>query len=237
MKICTKCNIEKEFIEFSKDKYHKTGYKSICKICAKKYIEDNKEKIKKYFEDNKDKFKERKKQYYKENKDKIILKSIEYVKKNKEKTQNYMKQYHKKNYEKNKKNILNRVKLYKKNNKEKVNETNRKYAANRKKNDNIFKFSHNVRSLVKGSFKRGKNQFQKNAKTETILGCKIEEFRVYIQSKFTNGMTLENHGKWHLDHIIPLASANTEEDIIKLNHYTNFQPLWAFDNLSKGCKY
>lgn len=50
-------------------------------------------------------------------------------------------------------------------------------------------------------------------------------------------MCLENHGKWHLDHIIPLASANTEEDIIKLNHYTNFQPLWAKDNLSKGCKY
>jgi hypothetical protein len=47
-------------------------------------------------------------------------------------------------------------------------------------------------------------------------------------------MTLENHGEWHLDHIIPLASATTEEEIIKLNHYTNFQPLWAEENLSKG---
>ena len=49
-------------------------------------------------------------------------------------------------------------------------------------------------------------------------------------------MTLENHGEWHLDHIIPLAIAKTEEEIIKLNHYTNFQPLWAIDNLKKGAK-
>lgn len=49
-------------------------------------------------------------------------------------------------------------------------------------------------------------------------------------------MTLENHGEWHFDHIIPLASAKTEEELIKLNHYTNFQPLWAEDNLKKGFK-
>lgn len=49
-------------------------------------------------------------------------------------------------------------------------------------------------------------------------------------------MTFENHGEWHLDHIIPLASAINEEDIIKLNHYTNFQPLWSKENLKKGSK-
>jgi hypothetical protein len=49
-------------------------------------------------------------------------------------------------------------------------------------------------------------------------------------------MTLENHGEWHLDHIIPISSAETEEDIMLLNHYTNFQPLWWYDNLKKGAK-
>ena len=50
-------------------------------------------------------------------------------------------------------------------------------------------------------------------------------------------MNWDNAGKWHLDHIIPISSAKNEEDIIKLNHYTNFQPLWAIDNLTKGNRY
>jgi len=90
--------------------------------------------------------------------------------------------------------------------------------------------------LVHGAFKRGTNQFRKEAKTEKILGCTIEEFRLYIESQFTKRMTLENHGEWHLDHILPLATAKTKEDIIRLNHYTNFQPLWAKDNILKSNK-
>jgi hypothetical protein len=123
-------------------------------------------------------------------------------------------------------------KKHQKENKEYYNE----YYKNRRKNDSTFKFKCNVRCLISYSFKRGINQFRKNAKTEDILGCTIEEFRDYISLKFTKGMNFDNHGKWHLDHIIPLASAETEEDIIRLNHYTNFQPLWAADNISKGAK-
>ncbi len=47
-------------------------------------------------------------------------------------------------------------------------------------------------------------------------------------------MTWENHGEWHIDHIIPISWGKTESEVIELNHYTNFQPLWAKDNLSKG---
>ena len=87
------------------------------------------------------------------------------------------------------------------------------------------------------SFKRGTNKFKKSAKTEIILGCTVLEFRNYIESKFIDGMNWKNQGKWHLDHIKPLALGTNEEEVIELNHYTNFQPLWAIDNLRKGSKY
>jgi hypothetical protein len=71
------------------------------------------------------------------------------------------------------------------------------------------------------------------SRTFEILGCSYEEFKSYIENKFESWMNWNNHGlytgnyseTWQLDHIIPISSAKTEEDIIKLNHYTNLQPL------------
>ena len=76
---------------------------------------------------------------------------------------------------------------------------------------------------------------KKNKKVE-ILGCTPEFLKEYLEKQFTEGMTWENHGLygWHIDHIIPLSSATTKEEVIKLNHYSNLQPLWAIDNLKKG---
>lgn len=157
----------------------------------------------------------------------------EYAKNNKEKQVEYQKKWWIENREKHKEFQKN----YRQNNKKYFNEYHKKYQKDRKKTDTIFKFKYNIRSLICGSFKRGTNQFRKDAKTETILGCTIEEFKKYIENKFTKGMSFENHGKWHLDHIKPIKLATTEEEVIALNHYTNFQPLWAIDNLSKGSKY
>ena len=68
------------------------------------------------------------------------------------------------------------------------------------------------------------------------LGCSIDHLKKHLSSLFKEGMTFENHGEWHLDHILPLSSFNlTDKDQYKKAcHYTNLQPLWAFDNLSKG---
>lgn len=138
-----------------------------------------------------------------------------------------------KNYrEKNKEYFLQ----YRQNNKERKTELNRINQSQRKKTDPLFKLRVSIRTNIKNTFKRGTNQFRKHARTETILGCTIEEFIKYIESKFTIGMTLSNHGEWHLDHIYPVSLATTEEEIVRLNHYTNFQPLWAEDNISKGKK-
>lgn len=72
----------------------------------------------------------------------------------------------------------------------------------------------------------------------SIIGCEWNELKSYIEAKFSKDMTWENYGQfgWHLDHIIPLASAKTEDDLYKLNHYTNLQPLWWRDNLLKSDK-
>jgi len=82
------------------------------------------------------------------------------------------------------------------------------------------------------------NGKQKSSKTEQLLGCSYQEFITYLIPKFQRGMTLENHGEWHIDHIIPLASFDITdpEQQRQACHYTNLQPLWAKDNLSKGAK-
>ena len=62
------------------------------------------------------------------------------------------------------------------------------------------------------------------------------ELKEHMERQFIKGMNWENRDQWHIDHIIPLATAQCEDDVIRLNHYTNLQPLWAEDNLSKGSK-
>ena len=103
------------------------------------------------------------------------------------------------------------------------------------KENPIRKFADATRKNVAQSFKR-RDKYPKNEHTEEILGCSMQFFCEYIESKFKDGMTMENYGEWQLDHIIPLATAKTKEEIIKLCHYTNYQPLWKKENLSKKDK-
>lgn len=69
-----------------------------------------------------------------------------------------------------------------------------------------------------------------------ILGCSMSEFSKHIESQFTEGMTRENYGEWQLDHIIPISSARSKQDVDRLCHYTNYQPLWRINNIRKGAK-
>jgi hypothetical protein len=93
----------------------------------------------------------------------------------------------------------------------------------------------NIRSLIRNSLKRGFSD--KSKKTIEILGCSFDEFKLHIESQFDENMNWENQGSyWHMDHIIPISSAETEEDVYRLNHYTNFQPLYWLDNIRKGDK-
>jgi hypothetical protein len=228
----------------------------------KKYYKKNKERISKYQSDwrqsNKDRIKEnrikrkdlnpelykqKRAESYIKNKEKIKITNKEYVLKNKDVVKKRKQAWALKNKEKiaekkrekyllNKREINLKQKEYRLKTKEKRNE----YERRKNIEDPFYKFKNSVRKLISYTFKN--NKLKKQSKTEDILGCSVEEFKNYIESKFTEGMSFDNHGKngWHLDHIIPISSAKTEEDVIKLNHYTNFQPLWAKDNLIKGSK-
>ena len=79
--------------------------------------------------------------------------------------------------------------------------------------------------------------FDKNGRTEEILGCNFDFFMKYIEEQFKEGMTWRNHGQWHLDHKKPISWAKSEEEVYELNQYTNFQPLWAAENLTKNNKW
>ena len=71
-------------------------------------------------------------------------------------------------------------------------------------------------------------------KSIKYLGCTISDFKKHIEAKFKEGMTWKNHGKWHIDHIIPIRYKNPSlEEVAKRLHYTNTQPLWASENIAK----
>ena len=218
MKVCTKCKEEKQLIDFYWRK-DQNKYKTNCKVCVAK---ENKE----YRLKNIDNLKKKQIEYYEINKLKIAERNSLYWKKNIEKTRNYQKEYCLKNKQK--------IKEYYNTNKLKINARQREYIRDLKIKKPIFKLRHSIGNLIYSSIKRG--GYTKKSKTFNILGCTFEEFKKHLESQFTKGMTWENQGEWHMDHIYPISLAKDEEELIKLNHYTNFQPLWASDNLTKGNK-
>jgi hypothetical protein len=111
---------------------------------------------------------------------------------------------------------------------------NNQYTQNRKKTDIIFKVSCISRTRLI-QFLKIKNITKKN-KTFNYIGCTPKFLKEYLETKFVCGMSWDNHGEWHIDHIIPLSTAKNEDDVYKLCHYTNLQPLWAEDNLKKSNK-
>lgn len=223
-KKCSVCSLIKNLNEFNLDKRAKDGRTSNCKVCSNN-------KNKEYREKNKDKEKLRKKEWNSKNKEKISEYNKNYKKINKEKIKENNDSY----YSLNKNKINIKSKNYRELNKEKIKVINRNYKNKRLKNDNLFKLRHNIGNLIRNSFRC---KFNKNSKTIEILGCTYEEFKEHLESLWQHWMNWDNYGLyngepnygWDIDHIIPQSSVNTEEELIKLNHYTNLQPLCSFIN-------
>jgi len=98
--------------------------------------------------------------------------------------------------------------------------------------ENITPFNEYLRSSIWCAFKN--NKYQKKNSIEPYIGCSFEELKKHIENQFTKGMTWENKKEWHTDHKVPFSSVETLDEVKKLCHYTNMQPLWIKDHIEKS---
>jgi hypothetical protein len=263
-KKCTKCEKVKSLDEFTNSKTIKHGKKSRCKDCIKEYRKEyrkkNKDKIKekqrlydkkrkedkkKYNIKNKDKISQQRKIYKEKNKERIALWNKEYRNKNLKKRRKYVKKYYednkekrrkyaKKYYEDNKEKILKNNKIWYYNNVKKNRERSNTYSKERRKIDPIFKLKCCISSNICKALKA--QGYTKNTKTFNILKCDYDFFMQWLNGLASNGHTY-GIGELHLDHVIPISLAETEDEAILLSHYSNYQLLSADENIVKGNRY
>jgi len=214
-KICNKCGIEKDICEFGVHTSTKDKLRNSCKECRKDegklYRKLNTEKRKSTIKNWNTKNPNYNQSYYLNNKEKINAVNKNWYELNKEKHRENNKKWIEKNINKVRKSNNNRIKL-------------------QRKSDPIKKLIFNTRTRIYSVLKN------KTKKSFDIVGCSPQFLKEHLEKQFIGGMSWENQGDWHIDHIIPLSSAKTEEEVYKLCHYTNLQPLWAEDNLKKGTK-
>jgi hypothetical protein len=162
--------------------------------------------------------KEYNERYYSKNKDKIKKRLKEWYLENKEKRKERYKENSRMNYYKDKKKKMARVMAY-------------------QKIKNKTDINWILRKRLRGRLQKALKGIIKSKRTMELLGVPHLDFlKAWLQSQFKEGMTWENRHLWHIDHIIPCSSFDLTkpEEQAKCFHYTNLQPLWASENLSKG---
>jgi len=211
-KKCSKCKTERGFDEFHKNKCQEDGFSHVCKLCRKLDRINNLQKYRERDKLNNIKFKIQKQEY-------------------RDRRKQISKEYNKNLYAKDKERIDKRNKAWRKKNKNWFKD----YMTERCKEIN-FRIAKNLRTRLYHAIKYK----WKFGSAVSDLGCSIEEFKRWIESKFKPGMSWDNYGKngWHIDHIIPLSCfhnlGNDREQFLKACHYTNLQPMWWRENISKG---
>jgi hypothetical protein len=240
-KICSKCKQEKSLCDFHKSATKKFGVQSQCKKCRNeldaKYRRENLEKVKesnaKYRRENSEKLNEYHAKYRRENSEKLNEYQAKYRRENREKEKERGAKYRRENPEK----VKESDAKYRRENLEKVNEYQAKYRRERYKNDENFR----VVQLLRNRFwKSLKSQSAKKSKrTLELVGCSRDELWEHLENQFKDGMTRQNQGEWHIDHIKPcsLFDLTDPEQQKECFNYKNLQPLWAEENLRKGAKW
>jgi len=215
MKICRRCKKTLSVGQFGKNKRSKDGLRSECRDCKKiesnRWNKKNKKYNKEYRAANKEKLKQKNSEYYYKNREAILETKKKYIEKNRDTLAKKYRRW----YEANKKRIIQEKSI-------------------RYREDLDFRLAYKLRNRLNIAARGG----YKSGSAVRDLGCSIVELKAHLESQFTDGMSWENYGRWHIDHIIPLASfdLSDREQLKCACHYTNLQPLWAEDNLRKGCK-
>lgn len=235
-KVCNKCNEEKAAIFFSKDSKAKDGRKNTCKTCkrAMDIIRNKNPEIKairredcrRYRKNNPDRVRELKRASSK--KESTVKTAKEWEAKNKE-NRSIQRRL---NYENNRaKRQQSRRAVY-----PQIKDNISKHNKERYRLDENYRISRILRARITAGL--NSQHSEKTCSSELLIGCTFAEYKDYIESKFTSGMSWENQGLrgWHIDHIVPICSFDLRnpEEQKKAFHYTNCQPLWAEDNLKKG---
>lgn len=216
---CTKCKELKPLDEFhrTKNRPQRYNHATRCRPCIHQIYTNNKDKLSQYYRDNKDKCISNAVEYQRNNKDKVRERESKYCRENKEK----IRARRKRRYPRNKKKIL-------------------EWHREKYNTDPLYRLNISIRShicrIVRGC------RCIKSKTSIKYIGCSVEELKNHLESQFHPGMTWNNHSRdgWHIDHIIPIdwfIKSDPDNALEKANHYTNLQPLWAKDNLSKGKKY
>lgn len=190
--------------------------KELKRLKDKEYREQNKERLRVYFKDN-----------YQKNKEEILERKRRYYEKTSEHHKVVMKRYNDTHKEERRaRDLLN---------KEEIREYDRKYHKNKMETDTQYRLRRVLRSRLSSAL-RGKAT--KTKKTLELLGCPIPELKTHLESQFVEGMTWDNYGEWHIDHIKPCASYDLSDPDQQKEcfNFSNLQPLWAYDNMSKGAK-
>lgn len=210
MKECNKCSMAQPFDCFSKDSHKKDGLSSVCKSCRKKYLEAY------YSVSGRREVKNQKaKERHHANREVLNAKSSARYYENIDAAR-----------------VKRKAKYW--SNPEEAKLASRQYMYKRIEDDPIYKLKVRYRKRVWEAYRS--TGYTKRSKTFELLGCTHDKFKSHLEHQFTDGMTWENYGEWHVDHIIPFATAKSAEDVAKLCHYTNLQPLWAADNIKKGAR-
>ena len=257
-RVCKKCDVEKDLNEkiFRRNGVPKKdgtySFRKVCRECDNKktlkYYHKNSEEILKYNrgwkDENKEKVSEHSRRFYEKTMNDPELKHKKRLKEKewRDKNPDYGKIYHNEYYKENKDKLINRVNDWAERNKDKVriikrnwSKNNPDYTKDRLANDPMFKLKHYSRSRVSIGIRR--NGYSKNSKTADLLGCSWDDLKIHLESQFSVGMSIQNYGEWHIDHRIPLAAADSQNEIEALCHFTNIQPMWASENLIKNDSY
>lgn len=212
MKKCKECNIEKPLDSYYRDNSRPDGYQYQCKQC-KSTIH------KKIYVKNQEKIKEYSKEYFKNNKIEHKKRTKQYQENNKEKLNKYRRQWYNETIEE------RRIR-------------NNQYVNTKYHSDERFKIEILLRSRFQSALKN--KNLSKSLSVTNILGCSIEEYKRYLENKFLNGMTWENHGKvWEIDHIKPCDSFNLllEEQQKECFNFKNTQPLFKTTEIAQTFGY